>query len=70
MLFKRLYILIGLEKTNTAVQYGVQNLIELSVIEFKGLRVHETCECFGFFDECSKTVEKCVMQKYIYSEKS
>jgi hypothetical protein len=61
-----MYILISLEETNTAVQYVVKNLIELSVIELKGLGVHETCKYFCFFDECSRTVEKCYAKVYIF----
>jgi hypothetical protein len=45
-----LYILIGLEKRNTAVYSNVVlSLIERSEIDLKGLGVHETCGFEAFF---------------------
>jgi hypothetical protein len=64
---KYIYILIGLEETNTAVYINVVlTLIEHSKIEFKGLGEHETCGFEAFFDECSRTIEKNNEKVYVF----
>jgi hypothetical protein len=66
-LCESIYILIGIEETNTAVYtYAVLNLIRRLKIEFKGPGVHETCELLGFFDECSRIIEKNYAIVYIF----
>jgi hypothetical protein len=61
----KVYILIVLEETNTAVYtYVVLSLIKR--LYLKGLGVHETCDFEAFFDECSRTICKIYAKVYIF----
>ena len=67
---KSIYILIGLEETNTAVYtYVVLSLLERSEIELKWLGVHEPCVFEAFLTNVLKLL-RISMQKYIYSDRS
>ena len=67
---KSIYILIGLEETNTAVYtYVVLSLKERSEIDVKGLWVHKKCEFEDFMTNVPELLRKFV-QKYISSDRS